>query len=667
MQSTAAPTDPIETVNVLVVDDHADNRAALRALLSDPGYRIVEADSGPEALRHLLHEDFAVLLLDVMMPGMSGFELARLVKQRPRAASVPILFLTAVATDVSAMYEGYDVGAVDYLVKPLVPEMVRAKVAVFAELHRQRKRLEIQGQRLLQSERRESELRLLELRLANERRFRNLTDAMPQIVWTARPDGTIDYFNQRWFEATGVTLERAAGTFHEALHHDDVERAESLWRSSLSTGLPFEVECRLRAPTGSHRWYLCRATPEHGSDGKIVAWLGTFTDVDEQKRARAELEQFQATLDAVVDAVLIFDPSALRVSYANEGASALLGYARDDLTTMHAADVMSAFDEHHLRELIASLVGVERHSRTLETQWRRSDARMLPVEVSYQYVLVEGGGRIVAVARDITERKQAEIERELLYRQVVDALRERDEFLSLASHELRTPLTALKLNVQSLLRPSSEGQALAADAANRLQLVARQVDRLGHLVDELLDVSRIRTGRLELAIEEADLASIVRDVVKVMADDAARAGSVVTCVAESPVIGQWDGSRLEQVVTNLLSNAIKYGGGKPIDVLVEKHGSGARLTIRDHGIGIAVEDRERIFERFERAVSLQRYAGLGLGLYITHTIVAAHGGTIRVESDPGLGSTFVVELPEEPPAAGAEARLVEADAGPTRS
>ncbi len=560
VQSPAPPPESPQTVNILVVDDHVENRIALRSLLADAGYRIFEAESGPEALRHLLHEDFAVLLLDVMMPGMSGFELAELVKQRPRAASVPILFLTAVASDVEAVYRGYRVGAVDYLVKPLVPDMVRAKVAVFAELHRQRKRIEIQGQRLLEAERRENELRLLELRLATERRYKNLTEAMPQIVWTARPDGVIDYVNQRWLEATGVPRERLGESFRAALDPEDVERCEARLRDALRTGTTFEAECRLRTPDGGYRWYLCRATPEHGADGKIVAWLGTFTDIDPQKRANVELAQFRATLDSVLEAVLIFDPIDLRISYANEGASELLGVSREALPNRHADDVMSAFDEGHLHELMASLLGDPHHRRTLETQWRRNDGRLVPVEVSFQHVLV-AGGLVVAVARDITDRKQAEIEREILYRQVVDALQERDEFLSLASHELRTPLTALKLQVQSLLRPPRETEGLAPATASRLALVARQVDRLDHLVDELLDVSRIRTGRLELTIEDVDLAAIVREVVQQLSAQAKSAGSVVTCAAETPVIGQWDRSRLEQVVTNLVSNAIKYGDG----------------------------------------------------------------------------------------------------------
>src|SRR5215510_2482054 len=153
-------------VQILGGDDHPENRTALRAILSSPGYRIVEAGSGAEALLRLLEQDFAVLLIDVVMPDMSGFELAAAIKEREKTAAIPIVFLTAQATDVDLVFKGYRVGAVDYLMKPLVPEMIRAKVAVFAQLFREKRRNEQQAARLLEAERNASEFRLMELPLA---------------------------------------------------------------------------------------------------------------------------------------------------------------------------------------------------------------------------------------------------------------------------------------------------------------------------------------------------------------------------------------------------------------------------------------------------------------------------------------------------------------------
>jgi signal transduction histidine kinase len=180
-------------------------------------------------------------------------------------------------------------------------------------------------------------------------------------------------------------------------------------------------------------------------------------------------------------------------------------------------------------------------------------------------------------------------------------------------------------------------------------LARRQVERLSRLVSNLLDVSRITSEQIQLRIADVDLAAITREVLDQFAAEMARAGCTTEIEASRPVMGRWDPLRIEQVIANLLSNACKYGAGKPIRVEVGLEGKLARLSVRDHGIGIAPADRERIFERFERAASARHYGGLGLGLYITRQVVEAHGGTIRVASHAGAGSTFSVELPLDTP------------------
>ncbi len=179
----------------------------------------------------------------------------------------------------------------------------------------------------------------------------------------------------------------------------------------------------------------------------------------------------------------------------------------------------------------------------------------------------------------------------------------------------------------------------------RANAIQRQVDRLARLSDALLDITRITAGRLELQRERADLAALVRDGVARVADDAAAARCALTVDVPDPVEAVLDAQRMEQVIDNLLSNALKYGREAPISVALRREGERAVLAVADRGIGIAPEHHDRIFGRFERAVSSRRYGGLGLGLWIVRQIVEAHGGTIRVESAPGAGSTFTVELP----------------------
>jgi two-component system OmpR family sensor kinase len=245
---------------------------------------------------------------------------------------------------------------------------------------------------------------------------------------------------------------------------------------------------------------------------------------------------------------------------------------------------------------------------------------------------------IARVVKDLTDRQVAE-----------DALRARDDFLSVAAHELRTPLTNVQLNVEGLRRVlrRREGSALP-DVSARIDSAYASTQRLARLIDRLLDISRLRSGRFELDVEAVDLSAVAATVVEQSAEALAEAGCQVTVAAAEPVIGQWDRVRLEQVVTNLVSNAMKYGGGAPVEVTITGTPTHGQIAIRDHGIGIAPENQSRVFAQFERAVSKRDFTGLGLGLWICGQIVALHHGTISLESDAGKGAVFTVRLPRAP-------------------
>jgi signal transduction histidine kinase len=248
---------------------------------------------------------------------------------------------------------------------------------------------------------------------------------------------------------------------------------------------------------------------------------------------------------------------------------------------------------------------------------------------------------VMKVAQDVAQRRRAEEE-----------LRLRDEFLSVASHELKTPLTALQLEVEGLVRRvrlAGSGAIPVEFIRTRLDSADAQTERLARLINELLDVTRMTAGRLQLDLEEVDLASVVGAVASQLGEAAERGGcSLAIDLGDRPhpVLGFWDRLRLEQVVTNLLANAIKYGEGHPIELSVAQLGpDAARLIVRDHGIGIAPADQQRIFERFERTAPEREFGGLGLGLWISGQIARALGGSIAVESQLGAGATFTVTLP----------------------
>ncbi len=248
----------------------------------------------------------------------------------------------------------------------------------------------------------------------------------------------------------------------------------------------------------------------------------------------------------------------------------------------------------------------------------------------------------LALAEDLARLAAAAIDTARLTWRAQEAVRARDEFLSIASHELKTPLTSLALQSDSLRLSARRGDAEAL--LRKVEVIRRSVDRLARLVGSLLDLSRITAGHLELDVEEVDLTDVAREVVGRFEEEALRAGCALRLDAPAAVTGVWDRMRLDQVLTNLLANAVKYGPGKPVDVRVRGEPGRALVSVRDHGIGISAADQQRIFERFERAVSRRNYGGFGLGLWIVREIVEALGGTVRVESAPGAGSNFTVEL-----------------------
>ena len=391
--------DSADRVKILLVDDLKDNLLALEGLLERDDVEIFKAKSGTDALELMMPHEFALALIDVQMPGMSGFELAELMRGTNKTKTIPIIFVTATALHQNSSFKGYESGAVDFLLKPLDMHAVKSKVSVFIELYQQKKELKNQ--------------------------------------------------------------------------------LETIGRNQK------EMEELLR----------------------------------ELKKTQYQLEQ---------------------------------------------------------------------------------------------------------------------------------SVQMRDEFMSIASHELKTPLTSLML--QSQLR-NRNLEKVGFSSFTREQLSKmflgdrRQLERITHLIDDMLDVSRISTGKLSMNLEQFDLCELVRDLLERSSELFIAAGCAVEVDFCKSAFGSWDRFRIEQVVTNLLTNAMRYGTGKPIFIQVSSSSGSVQIVVRDHGRGIAQENQKRIFQRFERAVNGNEISGLGLGLYIVSQILAAHHGSIQVVSGLGQGSSFVVELP----------------------
>jgi signal transduction histidine kinase len=389
---------------VLIVDDLPGNLLALNALIRQDDRIIFQASCGEDALDLLLEHEFALAILDVQMPGMSGFELAELMRGTEKTRLIPIVFVTAAGKEQNYAFTGYETGAVDFLYKPLDVDAVRGKVNVFVELYRQRMETRRQVQALEKS-----------------------------------------------------------------------RQAQQLLLQQLQT-----------------------------TQGELQA-----------------------------------------------------------------------------------------------------------------------------------------------------AVRMRDDFMSMVAHELRTPLNTLFLETQLRKMQLDRGHTAVFDAAYLQAMVARdkrQIENMVRLIDDMLDVSRIRSNALSIRPATVELAALLARVVDSLSNQAAAAGSSITLQAGQPVTGCWDEFRIEQVVVNLLTNALRYGGGKPVVVTLTALPDSARIAVADQGMGISESDQQRIFEPFERVTADDQTGGLGLGLYITRQLVEAHGGSLGVQSRPGEGAVFTVTLPLTAPA-----------------
>jgi PAS domain S-box-containing protein len=360
-----------------------------------------------------------------------------------------------------------------------------------------------------------------------------------------------------------------------------------------------------------------------------------------------------AILASAFDGIVTIDARGSIIDF-NPAAERMFGYTSEQALGKEMAELLvpPRLRDRHRDGLARFLATGEGRvlGKVVEMAASRADGTEFPVEVAITVVQGQKPAIFTGYIRDISNRKRSEAERERLLGELEQAVKARDEFLSIASHELRTPLTTLDLQVASAFELVRSGRTTGSDVSlekleSKLRIATRQVERLIVLVHRLLDVTRITSGRLTISRTEVDLLDLVRSVVDRSRETLKSSGSVVMLAGEGHAVGAWDPDGLESVVGNLLANAIKYGQGKPIEINIDAGADVARMTMTDHGIGIAPQEQERIFQRFERAVSAQHYGGFGIGLWVARQVVEAHGGSIRVVSKQDAGSTFTVELP----------------------
>jgi PAS domain S-box-containing protein len=486
-----------------------------------------------------------------------------------------------------------------------------------------------------------------------EDELRKLVDTLPQLIWVARPDGYVEYHNQRWLDYTLLPIEWTQGyEWCQCLYPEDRPRVLAIWQAAIQTGEPYETEQRVQnGATGEYRWFLARGAPYKDAQGNVIKWIGTLTDIDDQKRAAQILRDNETQLRVLAETVPQFVWSTRSdgyLEYWNQQYANYLQAAPEAIQGFHWRQFLHPDD---YETVIASRARSLETGQPYEIEYRLRNGQT----GTYRWFLARGAparddsGKIIrwfGTCTDIEEQKRIEESLRKSQEQARELEIRKDNFISMASHELKTPLTSLKLHTQ-LLKKRLAGQENARMDAT-LSRMEGQVHRLERLVGELLDVSKMQAGKLEYQYETIELHELLSEIVETMQQ--MNTTHTIAFYSSSRVALSGDRDRLGQVFTNLLSNAIKYSpSASTVEVEMLTDEERVTVYVRDQGIGIPQEQREKIFERFYRAVAPNEKAfpGLGMGLYIVAEIVKQHGGTITVESQVDKGSIFSVTLPAQ--------------------
>lgn len=676
------------TCHILIIDSNAEERSWLRRMLESDQERrlvVVHAELWPTGLNMLQYNDgstFDCVIFNEHPKSVGTYEFLAALCGEARRPPCAIVVLTESSSDTSRKY--LRSGAQDCLIRSqLTAESLNRAIAnaierfaLSAETLQPREMsgglepsgrcqdgsqfpIEVnlsplettQGVLVSSAIRDVTARRQVEDQLRkSDAQLQFIIDSMPQKIGTAKANGEVDYFNPQMTEFTGLPFEQLQNWgWLQFVHPDDIEDHVRVWKRSVKNGTAFEFESRFRRFDGEYRWHFTRALPMSDAAGKIEMWVGSNTDIHDIKQAEAALQisevRYRRLFEAAKDGILILDFNSGRIVDANPFMSDLLGYSHDSFLGKELLEI----------GLIKDRVANEAAVRSLqETGYLRYEH--LPLEskngLTVEVEIVanayrEGDHQVIQCnIRDITERSRLE---KLLQEQATELANlnlRKDEFLAMLSHELRSPLAPMANAVQLM--------SLRQDTETRTQqqarkIIERQLDKLQHLVDDLLEVSRITSGRVQLRPERSTINSIAQGAVETVRPlIQQKHHNLSVSLPKGPLWLQADAARLEQVVVNLLTNAANYTEENgQIWLTVAEENTQCVIRVRDSGVGISPALLPHVFDLFTQAErSLDRsQGGLGIGLALVQRLTELHGGTVEVNSKPGEGSEFIVRLP----------------------
>jgi len=616
----------INNATILLVDDRSENILVMEELLAKEGRKFLKANDGDEALRLALRNEIDLIILDVQMPGMDGFEVAGVLKSRRQTKDIPIIFASAVKKDSEFVIKGLEEGAIDYLYKPLDPAITRAKVDILLTLHLQKKELIEKNARLEKSD-------LL---------INNSADIIG-IIDTEKLG--FEEVNRAFTKILGYEPEEVYGTsLAKIIHPEDLKFVEQQ-RQRYDDRLSFET--RSYTKSNNQLWLQWNIV------NKGDKWFFNARDITTVKEAERIRNLLAIIVKQSRDATYIHNRHGDILSW-NEGAQQMYGYTEAEALTMKIWHLIPHDLQQEAQKLTQYVLEGER-LESHETKRITKHRNILDVLVSSALINDSNGEQSVAVTeRDVTKEKQAgEQIRQLTIRlqnniiQLEAANQELESFSYSVSHDLRAPLRAVSGYANIL--EESYAKNLDEEARTVFGTIQRNVKRMGQLIDDLLDFSRL--GRNEVPKLPVNMMQLVEKIITEI-NQSTSYKATVNIHTLFPAHG--DQALLRQVWINLISNAIKYSSksNEPwIEIGSIQEEDETIFYVKDNGVGFDMRYADKLFGVFQRLHGIREFEGTGIGLAIVKRIISKHGGRVWAEAEVNKGATFYFSLPNKVPAA----------------